>query len=64
MKKTTKKLELKKNIVRFLQAPELSGVAGGGNTNEATYCSTSCNTCVMCTKEYTQNQDYTYCPCV
>jgi hypothetical protein len=49
MKKTTTKLELKKNTVRILQGSELSEVAGGAPTalctNEGQTCSGSKDHC-------------------
>ena len=59
MKKTTKKLELKRSTVRLLQGSELSGIGGAAATNAATQCSDSCMTCDTCTDCYE-----TACECV
>ncbi len=57
MKKTTKKLELKKSTIRLLQPSQLPGVAGGAWSKINGDCSDSCSTCYECS-------DWeTICPC-
>ncbi len=57
MKKTTRKLELKRSTIRLLQPRTLSEVGGAGASDAMTNCSDSCMTCEACTA------DYTLCPC-
>ncbi len=43
MKRTTKKLELKKDTIRILQGSELNDVVGGAPTAECTQQGTACS---------------------
>jgi hypothetical protein len=45
MKKTTTKLQLKKNTIRLLQDSQLGDVHGGAPTNNQQVCSNTCMDC-------------------